>query len=105
MHRCFVIGCGYVAESAIEDYQVCALHDAPQVRSMLERLERPHAYWCEERPIVLPCGVLTEKDFVPHTGVGAIRAADDPQLALVDETPTRMVLPCYDLTRSDFLGL
>jgi hypothetical protein len=75
---CAVLNCRYVAESSIDDFQVCALHDHPNVRAILERLKRPGAYyWSSGHPIVLPCGELTEADLVPHEAFeGATRAGE-----------------------------
>lgn len=85
---------------------MCVLHDAPQTRWILEQLKAPAAYWCHERPVVLPCGDLDESDFVPEQETaGALHAYEDPMLADVPDTPTKMVQPHYDLTHTDDMGL
>ena len=102
---CAVRGCAYLAEGSIEDYPVCSLHDAPQVRDILERLKRPGAYWCDQRPIVLPCGELDEADFEPTPArATSIHVWEDERMLSVPDTPSRGVLPCYDLTNTDYLG-
>lgn len=91
---CSVRHCRYIAEGAIEDFVVCALHDAPQTRGILEQLMAPAAYY---GPIVLPCGPLLESDFEPREAhPDAIRAADDPRIS---DGPPKMTHPNYDLTR------
>ena len=101
--RCAVTGCVYRAESALEDFVVCALHDAPQTRAILERLERPGAYWAHGRPIVLPCGELTEQEFALQPVLpNDIHAWEDEWLASIPTEPTRQICPQYDLTREDW---
>jgi hypothetical protein len=99
---CSVRGCLYVAETFIDDYAVCALHDAPQTRGILEKLQRPQACWCLERPIVLPCGDLDESDFeVREAPEDAICAWDDETLASVPAEQPSGLHPNFDLTRRD----
>lgn len=98
---CNVVGCGYRADGVLAEYgdfPVCALHDSPQTRGILEQLQRPHAYWCQERPIVLPCGALGETDLIQRpASESAASALECPHLAAVDLTAPCMVLPKYDL--------
>jgi hypothetical protein len=99
---CNVNGCLYVAEGFIEDYAVCALHDAPQTRRILEELRRPGAYWAHDRPVVLPCGQLEESDLeLREAPEDAICAWEDKRLADVPTGPTACVHPNFDLTRRD----
>ena len=105
---CAVRHCMYIAESAIEDYLVCSLHDAPQVRGILEELKRPCAYFAHSRPIVLPCGDLDESDFVPRpVNDDSIHVWEDTSelMQSIPDTPSRNVSPNYDLTNTDYLGL
>lgn len=90
--------CRYTADSTIEDFVVCALHDAPQVRALLEQLKAPAAYRAADgRPIVLPCGELEESDFEPKMG-------EDKRAVLgwVKVGRSARVLPCFDLTNKEF---
>lgn len=98
---CFVRHCRYVAESAIEDYHVCPLHDAPQVRRLLEEGQAPAAYLDRGgRPIVLPCGVLAESDFKEHSTTGLMRAEEDEAFAESMRHMTHSLThPYFDLTR------
>ena len=97
--RCAVANCRYIVESSIEDFPVCALHDAPQTRAILESGQLPAAYlWPDGRPLVLPCGELEEKHLDP-VGEGMMRAGDDPRLDEVPEAPTTMVRREFDLTQ------
>jgi hypothetical protein len=103
---CAVYSCWYIADSSIEDFPVCALHDAPQTRGLLEKLQRPGAFWMDDRPIVCPIGELQESDFEEKTATeGAIHCWDDPNLANVPDKPSWKISPAYDLTRTDYLGL
>ena len=100
MRACAVRHCQYIAETAIEDFVVCALHDSSHVRRMLESMQAPAAYWMDDRPIVLPCDELSERDFEPQPVIeGAMRALDDPRLASVPGTPSVSIHPHFDLTR------
>ena len=99
MVRC----CSYVAENELTSpagrFAVCPLHDAPQVVALLARGEQPHAYWHSiGRPIVLPCGPLAPREVRGDFS----RAFDDPRLAEIDDKPTAMVAPQFDLTRMDW---
>ncbi len=99
MNLCAVSNCLYIADSFIEDFPVCALHNAHQTRKILERLEAPAAYWMHDRPIVMPCGDLTEEDFVTFGAPeGAMHAWEDQRLANVPTTPHRQIHPDFDLT-------
>jgi hypothetical protein len=99
-YRCAVAHCLYIAESSIDDFVVCALHDAPQTRGILERLQMPGAYWFHERPIVLPTGDLTEADLIKvEAHEGSIYAWQDKSLADVPDFPSRSIHPNFDLTR------
>ena len=107
MFWCAVGHCLYIAESSIEnvvvdDFIVCTLHDAPQVRGILERLQAPAAYWSHGRPIVLPTGDLTEANLikVPATE-GSIYAWQDERLATVPIIPSKQIHPNFDLTREE----
>jgi len=100
---CAVHSCGHIADSAIEDFPVCALHDAPHTRSILEKLQRPSAAWMDDRPIVIPCGDLLESDFEKRAAhEGSIHCWDDPMLADIPDTPSRRIFPAYDLTNTDY---
>lgn len=64
---CNVVGCRYIADAVITecgDFPVCTLHDGPQVRKILDQLQRPGAFTYDGRPIVVPCGDLSEADMV-----------------------------------------
>jgi len=93
--KCQVQCCRYVAEADLDGFQVCPLHDAPQVQRLLDRGEQPHAYWSCGRPIVLPSGPLA-----PVVVEGTFGAAfDDPRLSDVDDRVTCLVGEWADLTR------
>ena len=64
MKLCMVRQCPYRATGAIDDFLVCALHDAPATRGLLERLLAPAAYYAHEVPVVLPVGPLEEGDLI-----------------------------------------
>ncbi len=99
MILCAVRHCDYIADSAIEDFPVCSLHDAAQTRGILEKLMRPGAYWMDDRPIVCPCGDLGESDFAERAAPeGSLHCWDDPLMAGVPDTPSRKISPAYDLT-------
>lgn len=98
--QCAVAQCDYVAEGAIEDFPVCALHNARQTRLILERLELPHAAWMDDRPIVYPAGTeLTEAHFAPKPSRAGLRAWEDPRLSEVPDRPSRAIHPDFDLTQ------
>lgn len=104
---CAVRCCRYIADSDIEGFLVCVLHDAPQTRAILEELKLPAAFWMHGRPIVLPCGDLLESDFEQQAAPeDAIQIWDDPaeHVQSIPSTPSRTIAPCYDLTNTDFVG-
>ena len=103
MFWCAVAHCLYIAESSIDEFVVCTLHDAPQTRGILERLQLPASFWAHDRPIVLPVGDLTEEELikVPAAAEGSIYAWQDPHLASVPDTPSRQIHPNFDLTREE----
>ena len=102
---CNVVGCGYVADGVLAEYgdfPVCALHDHDATRKILTKFQRPHHYRSAcGRPMVMPCGDLTEADFVRREPVkwpeGYLHAADDPRLANVPTGPSTLH-PDFDLT-------
>ena len=98
---CSVRCCTYIADAAIEDFNVCALHDHDSVRSLLEKLYAPCAFsGADDRPIVLPVGVLTEADLVPEPALpGAIHVWEDPRMTEVPEGPSLITHKAFDLTR------
>lgn len=97
--NCMVAHCPYLAESSLDDFAVCALHDAPHVRAILEDGRLPGAYfWPDGRPLVIPCGELQLEHFEPSEGA-TMRAADDPMMAEVPEKATMMVWKQFDLTQ------
>ncbi len=97
-----VVGCLYVAETQIEEcggFPVCPLHASPEVRAILDALQRPGAFWLPSgRPVVVPVGVLDERDLTPRPAIvifstenennlashadldGTLRAENDPML-------------------------
>jgi len=86
LRGCNVVCCGYVAEVVWEDYggfAACGLHDGAPVRRLLDRLQRPCAFWMDDRPVVVSVGDLTEDDVAPRPPPlpGAILAAECPRLA------------------------
>lgn len=93
--RCFVRQCRYVAESSIEDFRVCLLHDHPNVRAILERGEAPAAYLTRGVPIVMPAGELTFDDFIEREG--GISPLECAVLAEAPEGPHSFVHPEYAL--------
>ena len=106
MILCAVRHCCYLADSAIEDFHVCVLHDAPQTRGILEKLQTPAAYWAHERPIVVPCGDLESGDFERRAAPeGALYAYQDKRLANVPTTASKQTYPAYDLPNTDYVGL
>lgn len=86
MNLCMVAGCRYLAESSFDEFSVCALHDHPNVRAMLDRLERPAAYyWSSGHPIVMPCGPLEVEHLAPVAAPEEVaRAADATDWPLVE---------------------
>lgn len=96
---CAVHSCGYAAEALIEDFPVCALHDARQTRGILELGELPCAASMHGRPIVYRGGIqLAEEHFEPRESLSAMKAFDDPRMLSVPTTPTRFIHPNYNLT-------
>lgn len=99
MTACFVHSCDYVAESAIEDFLVCALHNNRRTRKILEQMRMPMHCYSDERPIVMPCRELRVEDFEAKESRTGLRAVDDPKLVEVPDTPSRKIHPDFDLTR------
>ena len=95
-HLCAVRHCPYLAESSIEDFVVCSLHDSPLTRVMLEVGKAPGSFWMDERPIILPVGDLEERDFSERIAEG-IYAHDDERMIDVAPGPVRMIHASYDL--------
>ena len=80
--KCMVKHCPYLADSAIEDFLVCELHDAPKVRAILEELRMPAVLYPNEPFLIFPGFALCEDDLVPREAPpGAIHAIDCPRLA------------------------
>lgn len=102
MNLCLVANCCYVAESTISgfDFEVCALHDHPATKAILEAGRRPGAYWSKSGfPMVIPCGALDDADFEPKPGgPDAIKAEDCPLVARIPDGPADC-FEGYDLTR------
>lgn len=98
---CGVANCVYVADGAIEDFNVCALHDVPHTRAILERLLRPGALWTADHfPIVIPVQGDLETALIPRlAGPAAIHAADDPWLERIPEGFSKMAHPRYNIMR------
>jgi hypothetical protein len=99
-YLCQVRHCGYVAIATIAvgpvSFLVCDLHDAWQVRRMLERSEAPAAYWSRGVPIVLPEGDLVAR--APREApAGAILATECQDLEEVKDGP-HALLDEFDLT-------
>ena len=90
-------GCAYEAEAAFEDFQVCLLHDSPKVLTILEAFQFPHAYWMDDRPLVLPAGPLQEEHFVQNEA--SIDIHNCSLLAAVPDGPSKFIHPDFDLTR------
>lgn len=99
-YLCAVAHCTYIAESSIDDFDVCGLHDAPHVRRILEQLKLPGAFGKDNRPIVVPVGDLAEEHLARRPAFdGAIYAIDCPWLARCETAPSSKIYPYYDLTR------
>ena len=94
---CMVIGCLYAADSAIDDFVVCGLHDSPKVRALLEEGHRVGSYWYRDVPIVLPCGELEEADLEPRFSEDAAKAEDCPRLLEALELGPGRCHPRFDL--------
>lgn len=100
MITCNVAGCAYVADTTLADYAdfpVCALHDAPQTRGILDQLQRPAAYWYLGRPVVLPSGPLDEAHLTHQPTATGCRVGED---GMLDDVPEgRLPIPeAFDLT-------
>jgi hypothetical protein len=97
--QCAVHSCDYVVEAHLDDFPVCALHDARQTRGILEHGELPCFGWSDDRPIVYRAGIALAAEHFDHkeSRQGA-KAFDDPRILAVPTTPTRMVHPDQDLT-------
>lgn len=96
---CAVANCDYVAESHLEDFPVCALHDARQTRKILELGELPCSGYSDDRPIVYRAGIeLAEEHFEPVESREGMKAFDDPRMLEVPTTPSRILHPNTDLT-------
>lgn len=96
---CGVYCCDYIVESAIEDFPVCALHDARQTRGILELGELPCSGRSHGRPIVYRAGIeLALEHFEPRESRCGMKAFDDPRMLEVPTEPTRLVHPDQDLT-------
>jgi hypothetical protein len=99
MKACAVHQCDYVVEAYLDDFPVCALHDARQTRGILELLELPCAGWSYDRPIVYRAGIALElKHFKTRESRGNKKAFDDPRILNADTAPTRIVHPDWNLT-------
>jgi hypothetical protein len=97
--RCAVCSCDYVVEAHLDDFPVCALHDARQTRRVLELGELPCAAWSSDRPIVYRAGIaLAAEHFEPKESRGGMKAFDDPRMLEVDTAPSRTLHPDQDLT-------
>ena len=96
---CAVHSCDYIVEASIEDFPVCALHDARQTRGILELGELPCSGWSDDRPIVYRAGIaLAAEHFEPRESREGVKAFEDPRILEVDPTPSRLVHPNQDLT-------
>ena len=97
--QCAVHSCDYIVEGAIEDFPVCALHDARQTRGILELGELPCAGYSDSRPIVYRGGIaLAAEHFEVREVVGGMKAFDDPRMLEVPREPSRNLSPNTDLT-------
>jgi hypothetical protein len=71
-----------LAESSLDDFLTCALHDSPKVRAILEDLRMPTMLFPAEPFLVFPGFALEEDDLVPRPAPSsALRAEDCPRLA------------------------
>lgn len=97
--KCAVLSCDYVVEGFIEDFPVCALHDARQTRGILELGELPCAGLSSGKPIVYRAGItLAAEHFEPKESRSGMKAFDDPHMLEVPTEPSRLVHPNQDLT-------
>jgi hypothetical protein len=99
IQQCCVHSCDYIVEGSIEDFPVCALHDARQTRGILCLGELPCAGWSSDRPIVYRAGIaLAAEHFEPSESRSGMKAFDDPRMAEVPTEPSRILHPNQDLT-------
>lgn len=96
--RCGVHSCHYEAETFIEDFPVCSLHDARQTRGILELLELPCAGFSQGKPIVYRAGIALAEEHFSTKGETDGKAFDDPRMLDVPTEPNKAVHPDYDLT-------
>jgi hypothetical protein len=97
--QCAVLCCDYVVEANLDDFPVCALHDARQTRGILEQGELPCSGYSDDRPIVYRGGIaLTLEHFEPHESNSNMKAFDDPRMLEVPREPSRILHPNTDLT-------
>jgi hypothetical protein len=104
---CAVANCEYVSEASIDDdegfsFRVCALHDHPKTRSMLEQGMRPGAFWSPaKKPIIVPVDELTPAHFEPRPATSNNTKAGDATHLFEDVNmdPSRSVHESFDLTR------
>jgi hypothetical protein len=102
IQACAVHCCDYVVEAYIEDFPVCALHDARQTAVWLEKLLLPCAGWSCDRPIVYPSKIeLSVEHFEPKESRSGMKAFDDPRIQAIDVDDLKGVVhPDQDLTAS-----
>ncbi|MDP2607270.1 MAG: hypothetical protein Q8S00_32435 [Deltaproteobacteria bacterium] len=67
-YSCGVANCPYESSTTIEGFPVCELHNAPQTRGILDKLERPGAFLMGGHLIVVPVGALEEEHFFQTGG-------------------------------------
>lgn len=98
--QCAVHCCDYVVEAHIEDFPVCALHDARQTRVWLEKLLLPCAGRSCDRPIVYPSKLkLLPEHFEPKESRSGLKAFEDPRITEANyENLKGWVHPDQDLT-------
>jgi hypothetical protein len=97
--KCAVHCCHYIVEAHLDDFPVCALHDARQTRGILELGELPCAGHSDDRPIVYRGGItLTAEHFEPQESPTDMAAFDDPRMLEVPREPSRILHPNTDLT-------
>jgi hypothetical protein len=100
MNLCMVKHCSYVAESALDDFLVCGLHDDPRVRAILEALRMPAMLYPAEPFLVFPGFALEEDDLVPRQApAGARHAEDCPKLAEAAKARPSSISAEYDLLK------
>ena len=97
--QCAVHSCHYIVEAHLDDFPVCALHDARQTRGILELGELPIAGYSDSRPIVYRGGIaLAAEHFEVQEIPEGIKAFDDPRMLEVPREPSRNLSPNTDLT-------